>query len=86
VLLPSLRAGAEVGLSLRSFDAAALDSGLSPRFDRSLYFGASLEKDLLDRFTLRLSAGDRISSSNQASYSYSRLTAVLALSYTLGLF
>jgi hypothetical protein len=86
VLLPSLRASAEVALSFRSFDAAALDATLPTRVDRILYTGAALEKDLLDRFTLRLSAGDRISSSNQPGYSYSRLTAVLALSYTLGLF
>ena len=78
VLLPTLRASADVAWLWRPFDVA--------RSDRVLYLAAAVEKDFANRFTLRLSVGDRIARSNLGTYSYSRITATLALSYTLGLF
>jgi hypothetical protein len=54
--------------------------------DDFLYAGASVEKDLGERWTLRISAADRIASSNLPRYSYSRITALLGLTYTVGLF
>jgi tetratricopeptide (TPR) repeat protein len=78
VLLPTLRASADIAWLWRRFDAA--------RSDHFLYLAAAVEKDFANRFTLRLSVGDRIARSNQPAFSYSRITATLALSYTLGLF
>ncbi|GAC1342894.1 MAG: hypothetical protein NVSMB23_16070 [Myxococcales bacterium] len=85
VLLPSLRANLEAGFAWRRFDAAAAGAGQA-RSDRILFAGAALEKDFADRFTLRLAAGDRRAWSNLPGLSYSRVTATLGLSYTLGLF
>jgi hypothetical protein len=84
LVLPTLRLGGDASFLARSYDAATL-SGSSPRADRIFYAGSTLEKDFA-RFTLRLQAGYRISSSNDPAHSYSRLVATVGASYTLGLF
>jgi hypothetical protein len=58
---------------------------VNARSDQIFYAGSTLEKDF-DRFTVRLQAGYRISSSNDPAYSYSRLVATLGASYILGVF
>jgi len=81
VLLPGLRLGADGSLLFRSYDAGTP----SPRSDVIRYGGAAVEQDL-GRFTLRLAAGARASSSNDPARTYTRLSATLGVSYTLGLF
>lgn len=76
LLLPTLRGSAEASFIARSYDAHS---------DRIFYAGGALEKDL-GRFTVRLLAGYRVSSSTLAEFTWSRLIATLGLSYTLGLF
>jgi tetratricopeptide (TPR) repeat protein len=85
VLLPTLSVSADAAWLWLPFDAPAPGSSVA-RSDRILYLAAAVEKDFANRFTLRLSLGDRIARSNLSAYSYSRITATLALSYTLGLF
>jgi hypothetical protein len=84
LLLPTLRLGSDASFLARSYELAAL-AGSGPRADRIFYAGGTLEKDFA-RFTLRLQAGYRISSSNDPAHSYSRLVATVGASYTLGLF
>jgi tetratricopeptide (TPR) repeat protein len=84
VLLPGLRASAEALFIARNYDAAGSGSQ-DARADRIFYLGGAVEKDF-GRFTLRLSSGYRIASSNLPEFTYSRLTATLGASYTLGLF
>jgi hypothetical protein len=79
------RASGEGSFVYRFYDAAVAGLAQPPRSDTSLYVGASVEKDV-GRWTVRLSAGDRVVSSNLPGYSYSRLTSTFGLSYTLGLF
>ena len=87
-LLPTLRVTGSASLLWRSFDEVdpAAPPGTGPRADRVLFVGGGLEQDFLDRFLVRLSLGDRVASSSDPAFSYSRLTALLALSYTAGLF
>ncbi|HXN83559.1 MAG TPA: hypothetical protein VN883_13870, partial [Myxococcales bacterium] len=73
----------------RRFDPAGGSSGTAaaapdPRADRILFVGGAVEKDLANGFALRFSAGDRQTWSNLPGFSYSRLTAILALTYSLG--
>jgi hypothetical protein len=86
-----MRVTLEASFVLRRFDATGGSSGTGsaapdPRADRILFVGGAFEKDFADRFTLRLSGGDRQTWSNLPGFSYSRLTAILALSYSLGFF
>jgi tetratricopeptide (TPR) repeat protein len=81
VLRPTLRLAAEGGFLFRSYDAGIPQA----RSDAIRYAGASVEQDL-GRFTLRLAGGARASVSNHAAFTYSRLTATLGVSYTLGIF
>jgi tetratricopeptide (TPR) repeat protein len=86
VLRPTLRLAAEGGFLFRTFDAGDPQAGdPQARSDAIRYAGASLEQDL-GRFTLRLAGGARASVSNQSAFTYSRLTATLGVSYTLGIF
>lgn len=85
VLFPSLRASGEAAWTWRLFDAPSAGNSQA-RSDRILYLGAALEKDIADRLTLRLAGGERIASSNVPAYTYSRFTAALALSYTIGIY
>jgi len=84
LVLPTLRVGADASFIARTYDAAPA-SGVNARSDQIFYAGSTLEKDF-DRFTVRLQAGYRISSSNDPAYSYSRLIATLGASYILGVF
>src|SRR5260370_373815 len=85
VLLPTLSVSADAAWLWLPFDAPAPGSSVA-RSDRVLHLAAAAEKDFANRFTLRLSVSDRTARSNLSAYSYSRITATLALSYTLGLF
>jgi hypothetical protein len=83
LLFPTLRAGGEASFLARTYDAGV--SGGAARADWIFYAGSMLEKDFA-RFTLRLQAGYRVSSSNDPAHSYSRLVATVGVGYTLGLF
>jgi hypothetical protein len=88
-IYPTVRATLEASFGWRRFDAAGGFSGAGsaasdPRADRILFVGGAVEKDFANRFALRLSGGDRQTWSNLPGFSYSRLTAILALSYSLG--
>jgi tetratricopeptide (TPR) repeat protein len=85
VLGSTWRVLGEVSYLHRTYNAPAAGD-LQPRMDDFLYAGASVEKDLGERWTLRISAADRIASSNLPRYSYSRIMALLGLTYTVGLF
>jgi hypothetical protein len=85
VLFSTARAILEASFAWRQFDAPAAGA-TQARADHILFLGGTLEKDFADRFTVRLSAGDRRLSSNLPGLSYSRMTAILGLNYTLGLF
>lgn len=80
VLRPTLRATAEAGLTLRSFDgpgATATDA----RSDTIGYGSVSLHQDL-ERVSLHLTGYARRAASNLAGLSYSRFTVVFGVSYT----
>jgi hypothetical protein len=88
-LSPTLRATLEASFVWRRFDPAGGSSGTGaavpdPRADRILFVGGAVEKDFANGFALRFSAGDRQTWSNLPGVSYSRVTAILALTYSLG--
>jgi tetratricopeptide (TPR) repeat protein len=85
VLGSGWRLSGEASYLLRAYAAAAAGDP-EARADRFAYGGAAVEKDVGDRWTLRLSAGDRIATSNLPRYSYSRITALFGVTYSLGLF
>ena len=84
VVLPRLRASLEAGLRFRSHDGPA-PGALAARTDQVRYASATAEQDF-GRLTLRLALGARTSSSSDPGASWSRFTATLGVSYTLGLF
>jgi hypothetical protein len=74
---------AEARLTFRRYDAVDQDLGVE-RDDRYLDGTLACERDLSDRWTVRLTGTARRALSNVSDLQYSKLTAGLALVYTAG--
>jgi tetratricopeptide (TPR) repeat protein len=79
------RLGFDAGLAWRNYDADHASASPPPaRRDVILDVGALVERDLGDRWTVRASATVRRQSSNDPSFTYTKLVPMVGIGYTAG--